>query len=660
MGGKKKAVTAGRKKKKQGRDLAFWEPDEAGVVLRTASGWKPGDPIGYIRKKIPAFRVPAYKGERYQAMVPDTLDLQERASLAVNGLTGPTDPLADFEVYFFVYLLSNPPMMKHSFDSHCQCKFLEALPLMRIISGSELNDEVDRRWMEVVLRQLGPDGLAYTPVKGRPWALLGVEDALPARAKKLDQHVMLFYCGRLLSVMTLYYLREGGPLWRKAAERLVDGLAELAVDRGRYAYYGPHPYWAEKGSTVDPAKHSRHTAMECPRAMVLGLAHMYRETSYEPAIKLAQKLVHYMLEVCHGFDEDGRFNAALLKQAGGAISNPTGPRTTHFHLHTSALQAILEYATVTGEKSLIELVRKGYEYGKANGNVLLGYFPEFVNSDRREHSELCEVADMIALGLKLTDAGAGDYRDDVDRWSRNMFTEGQLLYTDWIDRLHLTGMEETREADVLPSRIDRAYQTTDNVAQRNLGAFAGWPKANDWYAGQGMGIMHCCTGNATRAIYYLWDHILRHENGKLRVNLLLNRVSPWADVDSHIPYTGQVDVKVKQPVELSVRIPEWVTPDKTRCRVAGVNRRLRWKGRYAQVGRVKPGDVVTLSFPVREQTDVVYVEKEKYTLIRKGNEVVSIDPPGKHCPLYQRQHYRANTTRWRKIERFVSKESIHW
>ena len=32
---------------------------------------------------------------------------------------------------------------------------------------------------------------------------------------------------------------------------------------------------------------------------------------------------------------------------------------------------------------------------------------------------------------------------------------------------------------------------------------------------------------------------------RLSVNLLLNRASPWVDVDSHIPYEGRVDLKVK-------------------------------------------------------------------------------------------------------------------
>ena len=56
----------------------------------------------------------------------------------------------------------------------------------------------------------------------------------------------------------------------------------------------------------------------------------------------------------------------------------------------------------------------------------------------------------------------------------------------------------------------------------------------------------------------------------------------------------------------------------------------------------------------------MWVQKEKYTLVRKGNDVVAIDPPGKYGPLYQREHYRADDTRRRRSERFVSTEQIYW
>jgi hypothetical protein len=67
-----------------------------------------------------------------------------------------------------------------------------------------------------------------------------------------------------------------------------------------------------------------------------------------------------------------------------------------------------------------------------------------------------------------------------------------------------------------------------------------------------------------------------------------------------------------------------------------------------------------MTFPISEREDVVEVFKKKYALVRKGNTVVVIDPPGRYAPLYQRQHYRVDQTRWRTIERFLSPETLPW
>ena len=639
-------------------DLPYWEFGGVvgGLPVRIERGWKRGDPIDYIRKEIPDFKVPPYQGERYQTMVPDTLDIQERAALAVNGLTGPTDELADHDIYFFAFFMHHPPMMQHDADSCCLSKLMEPLPLMRMISGSDFNDHVDRKWMEMTLHQQGPDGLIYWSLKGRPWALHG--SPIPERAFEQKYFVVPFYCGRLLSALVLYQLRDGGNLWKETATRLVDGLAALAVEKDGYAYFSPRIEWAERGSTVDPAEEDPLAPFHLAH-IVKGLVDVYRLTEYEPAMVLAGKLVRYMVDKWKMVTEDGRFNMLIRPKENVVKDLSFALGSAHFHAHSGALLDILDYAAEVNDTKLIELVRKGYEYGKSGGNVLLGYFPEFVNSNRLEHSEMCEVGDMVGLALKLSELGVGDYWDDADRWIRNMFAEGQLTQCDWIYRFANMGYEETREVDVRDSITHEEYQTTDRVPERNVGAFAGWPKANDWYVGQGMGIMHCCTGNATRAIYYIWEHILRHENGKLRVNLLLNRASPWADIDSHIPYTGQVDVKIKEPVDISIRIPEWVSPQETRCRIGQADRAVTFDGRYARVGRVKAGEVVTMTFPITERTNVTYVEKEKYILVCKGNDVVHIEPPGKYCPLYQREHYRQNATRWKKVERFISDKLIY-
>ena len=39
--------------------------------------------VPYIRDDKPSFEIPPYRGQRYEAWIPDTLDVQERAALAV-------------------------------------------------------------------------------------------------------------------------------------------------------------------------------------------------------------------------------------------------------------------------------------------------------------------------------------------------------------------------------------------------------------------------------------------------------------------------------------------------------------------------------------------------------------------------------------------------
>src|SRR5206468_3338593 len=83
--------------------------------------------IKFIRNRIPSFKTPSYRGQRYEALVPDTLDIQERAALAINGLTGPTDPKENHRLYFSVNFSGHPPSMTHTASDICQTKFMEAL-----------------------------------------------------------------------------------------------------------------------------------------------------------------------------------------------------------------------------------------------------------------------------------------------------------------------------------------------------------------------------------------------------------------------------------------------------------------------------------------------------------------------------------------------------
>ena len=118
--------------------------------------------------------------------------------------------------------------------------------------------------------------------------------------------------------------------------------------------------------------------------------------------------------------------------------------------------------------------------------------------------------------------------------------------------------------------------------------------------------------------------------------------------------------KVKEKIDLELRIPEWVSPDQVRCEVDGQARQPSFDGHHAQIGEVGAGQVVTMTFPISERTEKVNIEGFDYTLIIRGNDVVSIDPPGRYVPMYQRAHYRSDEPLYRKVKRFVSDDEFGW
>ena len=125
--------------------------------------WQPGDPITYIYPEAPAATVPPYDGERYQALVPDTFDVAERARQVINPLTEATDADADREIYFMGVFCVKPALLCHGVsDANVQPKFQLTVPLMRMISGSEQNLHVEAEWLTRLRRCIGPEGL-YLP-----------------------------------------------------------------------------------------------------------------------------------------------------------------------------------------------------------------------------------------------------------------------------------------------------------------------------------------------------------------------------------------------------------------------------------------------------------------------------------------------------------------
>ncbi len=639
---------------------ADWPYDDARVE----------EAIRYIRPEIPAVSVEPYQGQSYAEMAPDTLELADMAALSINVLTGATNASQDHEQYFSLYI-GNPLRMAHNFSDWCTPKYMEALPLLRTVTRATYRDQVDRVWMETTLKSIGPDGLYYFPLIGKPWyskefwwakgiaradgTIFETEKPDEAFKKTLDTYAVPHAhtiiaksgieqfthpqpCGRMLNVMLIYYLRDGNPVWKQTIERMIDRLLELAIHEDDYCYF-PSLYY-EPNAKYDPndpkvVKPQGLQAGEINGRLGEGCGRFYRLTGYEPARELGEKLSRFMRAHSGYFAEDGEFLAEK-----------------HFHAGTIYLLNMLEVADATGDRDLLQFVQRCFEWARspaAGTAPITGFIPEFTKPYRT--SEGCAVADMIALALKLS--GAGDYYELAERWARNHFSEMQMTPT---KADYLVRRGKSMEAKTLLYN-----ETMDNVVERNIGGFSSWCKGNEWWGNDERGtdnlVMHCCTGNATRTVYYLWQDILDHSDGVLRINMLLNRASPWADVHSHVPYRGQVDIKMKQACEaVKVHAPEWIGTggEQITVRVNDQPRAAAWEGRYLNVGNASAGDLIQIEFPISERIEQETIGEEEFTLIVRGNTVVSIDPPGRICPLYNRDHLRETDTRWREVERFVA------
>lgn len=169
--------------------------------------------------------------------------------------------------------------------------------------------------------------------------------------------------------------------------------------------------------------------------------------------------------------------------------------------------------------------------------------------------------------------------------------------------------------------------------------------------------------NYLEPFYYVWESIVRYKDGAAQINLLLNRASPWLDIDSHLPYEGKVVIKNKTAKNIALRVPRWVSKNKARCHVNEAGASFFWVGNYLMIGGFKENDIITVEFPMVETTETYCLVPFKsapqwhkdqsslprYIIYLKGNTCVKVEFPNKSdfgpeigYPVYQREHYKQN------------------
>jgi len=631
----------------------------------------PEVPIKYINPNVPDLAAPEFPGERYEALVPATLDPAERARLAVNCLSRCLNPNLEYTPYNMIELMADPPTMWHTMgDGHTYGKYFEFLTLARHISGSLDNIEADKFLMKMHLMLQGEDGLLYVPTAGRPWFL---ENTWYLAPDPKEYGEVPYYCtlgyGTCwhLSAFGLHAQKDPDGPWVEAARKLYEGIARTHVIEGDIAYMFDH--WMTPGrEIIKPESPQKAIAGGDNSWNACDVMRYYRRTGDKSALELSERIMRFIMRDLGYFAEDGQFKEGIKES-----------KWCHFHTHGKCMMACLYLAEETGDEYFLKQAQQAYEYGKKAGNSVVGFFPEAVHTDgpefkSNEHSygyhtsETCEVADMIQVAIMLSNLGY-DYWDDADRWFRNQLAENQFTNTCWLTDGHI----DYSLAEITKAHSDRFYRagryTTDNVAERAIGGFASHPSANDLIGHPEfiVSLANCCNASGLRGIYCIWRDMLSYDEGKLLINLLFNRASKWADINSYLPYEGRVDIHAKQKIDLEVRLPGWTDKSKANCTVDGKDREITFDGRYAKVGSVEESQTAIITFPITERTEKIHVQgpplpgqENEYTVIFRGNTIVSIDPPGEYIPLYQRGHYRTGQTLWRKVDRFVPDQEFAW
>jgi len=601
------------------------------------------------------------------AAVPDTLDLTDRAVLGINGLIGTCDSECDYEPYFLGFFASKPQYMTHwsSMISGVFAKYLEALTLLRCMSGSDLLREQEDGLVDALLRNIEEDGLLYDRKSPRrPWNV-GVWYGKDAPDED-------FTCpagdGRMVCAFDFLRQLTGDDSWQARMRRACDRMLELAVLKDDYAFYpnqntGNDCSWSrERGwtNTDEPGGpfEGQEGAMAFYQALpIRGWMRHYRNSGDERLLEMGRRFARFIMKPKFWgakFDQTSPFHQHRAHWHG------------HFHGTLAAFRGLLEYALAAEDYRALEFVRDGYEWARRHFTPRLGC---------DAGTEGCAFGDIAALATQLSDAGAGDFWDDLDALARNALPEAQ--YTD-ADGLRALGEAATEKyypdwykANPLPG-----MEEYDRVVERNIGAIACGSHAGLVH---GSFMMSCCVANALQAFYYAWEAIVRHENGHATVNLLLNRFSPWLDIASYLPFEGKVVISNKTAKTVNVRIPAWVPKRDLRCAVNGLAAEPVWLGRYLQLDDLRGNEQLVITFPLRTEP-VELVLSSVNTAIPETDESHSIriraDFRGSTClgteslderftppvglKMYRRDHLRATQAPMRQAPYRVIEKPIRW
>ncbi len=300
------------------------------------------------------------------------------------------------------------------------------------------------------------------------------------------------------------------------------------------------------------------------------LVKYYRATAYKPALELARNLAD---EAIKHYPISGEFDQEVMN-------------AVHVHSITCVLSSLAQLAKATDDGALMERVRRFYDNGLNCLRNELGWAVERLDREGMRRGEVNISGDIVETALILGETYGEHYYDDAERILRGHILPSQLRDISFS----------------VPSENPDGLDRFQNVAERSIGAF-GFPApfGHQVKEKSSIGFNMDIVGGAVASLCEAYAACVSQEGGECRINLLFDIETEAIKVISPYP-DGEMRITIKNPCNLSIRIPSWV--NKELLTVEGAEWKIKGERIYLQKPSV--GKEIKILFPIEERDVVLH------------------------------------------------------
>jgi hypothetical protein len=545
-----------------------------------------------------------------------SLDLIRAARLGLNFLNRCVDLDRRCQPYFVTQFKNDPAELRHDWPdfSDLTSRYIEALFLVRKMLAL-----TEPTQTELALRKLfisffsENDGLSYRPSFSEPYF------STILNGPYNDHVAEVFDQSRVLWTLLTWYRETGDKTILKRLYHLVEALNQRMIkieDWGCYEMAALKPGYFPSPD-AQPMRHQLYFA----GSLIHALVESFEVTGMELSLEMAKRLTNYVRFHADAYTIDGRFTCVV-----GPKKEPTGA-DGHTHTRLAGLAGMIRLGTIIGDRELVEWAQKSYDWFAETFSADFGWSPEFVGrSIEAEGCETCAIMDHLQCLLTLTQAGFPRYWNDFERIVRNHLLEQQIIDT----RLFQNHLD-------LP---DTDLSCFHDVGEKVLGGFGGWCAPNDFVGNCDLHfhLMNCCGPSGVKAIYLAWNNIFKWEGDCCTINLLMDHESLELSIKNHQPRKGQIEITSRRDCVLKIRIPDWVNPAQINVLCEDKPIHYTVHDIWLQLPFFSANKTLFIEYPLRNLIRTTHINGRNYKVHWVGDTVVSIDPPGRYIPLYERKH----------------------